>query len=118
GCDAASAESNRYVFAGLPEEKSEAQKSSDKRVQEKRTYQCRRRTSMKTLAPEAFQVKDGEVITIDVKSTIAATLFGVNHSIFGGGFPLKEGVPLKVTMDKSKAQGNSTVPNAKSTPLT
>lgn len=73
---------------------------------------------MKKLAAGAFQVKDGEVITVEVKSTGTTTLFGVNFSIFGGGSPLTEGEPLEVTMDKSKAQGNSTVPNAKSTPMT
>jgi hypothetical protein len=73
---------------------------------------------MQIKSPGVFQVKDGEVITIDVKSTGTPTLFGVNYSIFGGGSPLQEGQPLKLTMDKSKAQGNSTIPNAKSTPLT
>lgn len=71
---------------------------------------------MKVLSSGAFQVTDGEVITIDVKST--GTLFGVNFSLFGGGSPLTEGQPLEVTMDKSKAKGNSTIPDAKSTRLT
>ena len=68
--------------------------------------------------PGFFKVADGEEITIDVSSTGAPTLFGVNFSIFGKGAPLKEGTPLTVTMDKSKAKGSSTVPNAKSTTLT
>ncbi len=73
---------------------------------------------MQTKSPGIFQVRDGEVITIDVKSTGAQTLFGVNYSVFGGGSPVIEGQPIKVTMDKSKAQGNSSIPGAKSTPLT
>ncbi|HKO60474.1 MAG TPA: hypothetical protein VJV03_04885 [Pyrinomonadaceae bacterium] len=73
---------------------------------------------MQKKSPTAFQVRDKEVITINVKSTGTATLFGVNYSIFGAGTPLKEGQPLQITMDKQKAQGNSTIPNAKSTPLT
>lgn len=73
---------------------------------------------MQKKSPTAFQVRDKEVITINVKSTGAATLFGVNHSIFGGGAPLQEGQPLQITMDKQKAQGDSTISNAKSTQLT
>jgi hypothetical protein len=73
---------------------------------------------MQIKAPGAFQVRDGEILTIEVRSTGAQTLFGVNYSIFGGGAPIQEGQPLKLTMDKSKAQGNSTIPGAKSTPLT
>ena len=73
---------------------------------------------MNTLSPGIFQVSDGEVITIDVRSTGAPTLFGVNFSMFGAGMPLNEGQPLQLTMDKSRATGASNVPNAKSTPLT
>ena len=73
---------------------------------------------MQKKSPTAFQVRDKEVITINVKSTGTPTLFGVNFSIFGAGTPLKEGQPLQITMDKQKATGNSTIPNAKSTPLT
>jgi len=73
---------------------------------------------MQILSPGVFKVSDGEVVTVDVKSTGAATLFGVNHSIFGAGTPLTAGQPLKITMDKSKATGTSFVPNAKSANLT
>ena len=73
---------------------------------------------MQSIAPGVFQVTNGETITIDAKSTGSQTLFGVTYSIFGGGSPVKEGQPIKITMDKTKAQGGSTVPNAKSTNLT
>jgi hypothetical protein len=72
---------------------------------------------MVTLTPGVFQVNDGEIVTIDVRSTGAPTLFGVNFSIFGGGTPLNEGQPLQIRMDKSRATGGSNIPNAKSTPL-
>jgi len=73
---------------------------------------------MDTLSPGIFRVSDGEVVTIDARSTGAPTLFGVNFSIFGGGTPLNEGQPLQLRMDKSRATGNSNIPNARSTPLT
>lgn len=73
---------------------------------------------MKSIAPGVFQVTNGETITIDAKSTGSQTLFGVTYSIFGGGSPVKAGEPIKIVMDKSKAQGGSTVPDAKSTNLT
>ena len=73
---------------------------------------------METITPGIFKVGDEEVITIDVRSTGAPTLFGVNFSIFGGGMPLNEGQPLHLTMDKAQATGNSNIPNARSAPLT
>jgi hypothetical protein len=73
---------------------------------------------MQLLAPGVFQVTDNETITITAKSTGSSTLFGVNYSIFGGGEPLTEGQPKPIVMQKSKAQGASTVSNAKSTSLT
>lgn len=73
---------------------------------------------MDIITPGIFRVSDGERITIDVSSTGAPTLFGVNFSLFGGGMPVNEGQPLQLTMDKSRATGNSNVPNARSTPLT
>jgi hypothetical protein len=72
---------------------------------------------MNTIAPGVFSVNDQEQITIDVRSSGAPTLFGVNFSIFGGGAPLQQNVPLVVVMDKKKAMGNSNIPNAKSTTL-
>ena len=71
---------------------------------------------MKVLSSGAFQAADGEIITITVRSS--GTLFGVNFSIFGSGSPLTAGQPLTVTMNKSKARGNSTVPNAKAARMT
>ena len=71
---------------------------------------------MEVISTGAFKVRDGELITLNVTSS--GTLFGVNFSLFGGGAPLTEGQPLQVRMDKSKATGNSVVPNATSTPLT
>jgi hypothetical protein len=73
---------------------------------------------MRTISPGIFEVADGEEITFDVRSTGAETLFGVNHSIFGGGSPLTEGQPLRVTMDKSRAEDESSIPNARATRLT
>lgn len=73
---------------------------------------------MNTIMPGIFRVADGEVITIDVRSTGAPTLFGVNHSIFGGGMPHAEGDPITVRMIKSQATGSSNIPNAKATTLT
>jgi len=73
---------------------------------------------MQILSPGVFQVADKEVITIDVQSTGATTLFGVNYSLNGSGAPLTAGQPLKLTMDKTKANGTSFVPNAKSAELT
>ena len=71
---------------------------------------------MKVLATGAFQVTDGEEITIDVKAT--GTLFGVNFSLSGIGSPLTKGQPLKVTFDKSQATRKSKIPNAKAAKLT
>lgn len=68
---------------------------------------------MKIKSPGVFEVKDGEVIKIDVRAT--GTLFGVNHSINGAGAPLQQGQPLQLRMDKSAAQGASFIPNARST---
>jgi hypothetical protein len=73
---------------------------------------------MNTIQPGFFRVTDGEVITFDIKSTGAPLLFGVNFSGFDRGGPVTEGQPLTVTMDKSKANDNSNIPNAKSTTLT
>ena len=73
---------------------------------------------MDTLSPGIFRVSNGEVVTIDVRSTGAPTLFGVNFSMFGSGTPVNQGQPLQLTMDKSRATGNSNIPNARSTPLT
>lgn len=72
---------------------------------------------MDTISPGIFAVSDGEVITINIRSTGAPTLFGVNFSIFDGGMPVNEGQPLQVTMNKDLATGNSHIPNARSTPL-
>jgi len=73
---------------------------------------------MDTLTPGVFRVSDGEVVTIDVRSTGAPTLFGVNFSMFGGGMPLNEGMPHPLPMVKSQATGNSNIANARSAPLT
>lgn len=71
---------------------------------------------MKTLSSGIFTVSDGEVVTIDVRSS--GTLFGVNHKTPTSKGPLKQGVPLILTMDKSAATGKSTIAGAKSTTLT
>ncbi|MCA1579291.1 MAG: hypothetical protein LC794_18235 [Acidobacteria bacterium] len=73
---------------------------------------------MHTIQPGFFRVTDGEVITFDIRSTGAPTLFGVNFSIFGTGSPIPEGQLLHVTMDKSRATGSSNISNARSTTLT
>ena len=70
------------------------------------------------IQPGFFRVTDGEVITFDIRSTGAPTLFGVNFSVFGSGSPVPQGQPLRVTMDKSRANGSSNIPNARSTTLT
>ena len=71
---------------------------------------------METISSGIFRVVDGEVITIDVRKT--GTIFLVNHATPGGGGPLTEGQPLRLTMDKSQATGNSNISNAKSTTVT
>lgn len=73
---------------------------------------------MKELPSGAYQAKDSEVLTLDIKSTGAVTLFGVNYSLGGSGNSIPEGKPFTITLDKSKATGASDIPNAKSTVLT
>ena len=71
---------------------------------------------METLSTGIFKVSDGEVIEIDVRAT--GTVFLVNHAKPGGGAPLKQGQPLRLTMDASQATGKSSIENAKSTTVT
>ena len=73
---------------------------------------------MQTIKRGLFKVTDGEEITINIRSTGAKTLFGVNCAVFDEDLIVPEGQPLKVTMDKSRASGESNFPNAKSTNLT
>ena len=73
---------------------------------------------MQILAPGVFQFADKEVVTVDVQSTGAPTLFGVNFAIEGSGAPLTAGQPLKLTIDKSKATGASFLPTGKSSEFT
>jgi hypothetical protein len=73
---------------------------------------------MKKLPSGALQAKDGEVLTLDIKSTGAQTLFGVVFSLGGSGSSIPEGAPFQITLDKSKATGGSDIPGAKSTVLT
>ena len=73
---------------------------------------------MQILSPGVFQVADKEVVTVEVQSIGAPTLFGVNFAINGIGAPLTAGQPLKLTMNKSKATGTSFVPNGKSSEFT
>jgi hypothetical protein len=73
---------------------------------------------METIKRGLFKVADGEEITINVRSTGAKTLFGVNCAVFDEDLIISEGQPLRVTMDKSLATGESNFPNARSTVLT
>lgn len=73
---------------------------------------------METIKRGLFKVTDGEEITIDVRSTGAKTLFGVNCAVFREDLIVREGQPLTVRMDKSQATGESKFPNARSTRLT
>lgn len=73
---------------------------------------------METIKRGLFKVTDGEEITINIRSTGTKTLFGVNCAVFDEDLIVSEGQPLKVTMDKSLATGESNFPNAKSTLLT
>jgi hypothetical protein len=73
---------------------------------------------MRIIQPGFFRVTDGEVITFDIRSTGAPTLFGVNFSMLGTGFPIREGEPLIVRMEKNRATGSSNIPNARSTTVT
>lgn len=73
---------------------------------------------MKELPNGAYRAKDGEVLTLDIKSTGASTLFGANYSLGGSGSPIPEGQPFTITLRKSAASGGSDISNAKSTVLT
>jgi len=69
---------------------------------------------MKRLPSGALQVRDGETITLDIKSTGAETLFGVVYSFSGHGSSIPEGAPFPITMDWAQATGSSDIPGAKS----
>jgi hypothetical protein len=73
---------------------------------------------MQELPNGAYKAKDGEVLSLDIKSTGAPTLFGVNYSLGGHGSPIPEGKPFPITLKKSDAVGGSDIPGAKSTVLT
>jgi hypothetical protein len=73
---------------------------------------------METIKRGLFKVTDGEELTINVRSTGAKTLFGVNCAVFDDDLIISEGQPLKVTMDKNRATGESKFENAKSATLT
>lgn len=73
---------------------------------------------MKELPNGAYRAKDGEELTLDIKSTGASTLFGVTYSLGGSGSPIPEGSPFAITLKKSAATGGSDIPDAKSTVLT
>lgn len=66
----------------------------------------------------AYIAKDGEVLSLDIRSTGASTLFGVNYSLGGNGSPIPEGQPFPITLRKSAATGESDIPGARSTVLT
>jgi len=73
---------------------------------------------MKETPNGAYIAKDGEVLSLDIRSTGASTLFGVNYRLKGGGgSPIPEGSPFAITLKKSEATGGSDIPNAKSTVL-
>lgn len=73
---------------------------------------------MKELPSGAYLARNSEILTLDVRSTGAQTLFGVNYSLGGSGSPItSSGTLTPITLDKSKATGNSDIPNAKSTVL-
>ena len=74
---------------------------------------------MQILDDGIFQVRDGEVVTINIESTGAETLFGVVFSIFAEAEEgrVTEGRPLRLRMDRSRAEGDSDIPNARSTVL-
>lgn len=73
---------------------------------------------MENIGVRTYKVHDGEEVTFNIRSTGNATFFGVNYSVAGHGFPLKEGEPFVLTMDKSSATGSSSIPNAKRTNVT
>ena len=73
---------------------------------------------METIKRGFFRVRDGEEITFKISSKGAQTRFLVNCSVFDDDLIVQEGQSLKVRMDKSKAHGESNIPNAKSTTLT
>ena len=66
----------------------------------------------------AYIAKDGEVLSLDIESTGATTLFGVNYSLGGNGSHIPEGQPFHITLRKSAATGGSDIPGAKSNVLT
>jgi hypothetical protein len=69
---------------------------------------------MQRLPSGALLVRDKEVITLDIKSTGATTLFGVNYSLSGSGSQIPEGKPFPITLDWSQATGGSDIPGARS----
>jgi hypothetical protein len=73
---------------------------------------------MRRLPSGAFLADDGEILTLDIASTGAQTLFGVNFSLGGSGSAIPQGQPFQITLDKSKATGGSDIPGARSTVLT
>lgn len=72
---------------------------------------------MKELPNGAYKAKDGEVLSVVVKSTGATTLFGVTYSLGGSGSAIPDGTPFPITLKKSAATGGSDIPGAKSTEL-
>jgi hypothetical protein len=74
---------------------------------------------MKILDDGIFQVRDGEVVTLDIRSTGAETLFGVVYSIYAEAEQgiIPGGSPFRITMDITQAEGDSDIPNARSTVL-
>lgn len=73
---------------------------------------------MKELPNGAYRAKDGEVLSLDIRSTGASTLFGVTYSLGGSGTPIPEGSSFAIALKKSAATGGSDIPGAKSTVLT
>lgn len=73
---------------------------------------------MQELPNGAYKARDGEVLTLNISSTGASTLFGVNYALGGAGAPIPEGQPFTITLRKSMATGGSDIPNAKSIVLT
>jgi hypothetical protein len=72
---------------------------------------------MTILPSGAIQVRHGEVITLNISSTGAKTLFGVSFSLTGAHGSIPEGAPFSITLDWNLATGASDIPGAKTNVL-
>src|SRR5436309_1986517 len=72
---------------------------------------------MNLLPSGAIQVRHGEVITLNIRSTGAQTNFGVVYSMTGSHGSIPEGAPFPITLDWNQATGPSDIPDARTNTL-